>query len=767
MARGQSDQSEFPTELSPEQTQTKKYIAFDKFDTMDTQPAREALDKSRFSWLKNVIILAHNQMTVLAGPASTPLTTLSGETIKRMFYCFLNGVDYMVCFCASGAAYGVNLSTGSATMFAPSSTFSVVPDATQWADEALLIGDPTAGYCAWTGTLFAQPGSASPSFNIIVGGSNYVTVPNVTITGGTGHGATATAVLAGGAVTEVDMTNLGTGYVDTDDLLVFFTGGTPTPATVTSFDLLETGANYATAPTVTITPHPLDTTGTGATATAAVSSGSVTALTLTAGGSGYTATPYVSIDGGSGPTNATITAGTLTVVAGAITAIPVGTGGSNYTSTPMVFIIGDGVGAAATATLSSGVVTAITVIAGGTGYTNGNTRVFVGGGGGALAAAVMDNVASATTQVWPTTIKPTTLAVFQGRVWLALGRELVYTGTTGYSDFDAANASGSTTITDSDLVHKVTALRSLNNYLFIFGDNSIKQIGSVTVSNSITNFSIVTLSSDIGTLFPMSIASYNRLVVFCNTQGIYAVFGASVEKISDTMDGLFRGIDFSQEPVGIVDDLLNLHTYQLLVRYNGALDPSVSAPENLIIVFTQKRWCVADQGTSMTFIVNAPLATIYNNNQDSPFGTSGNDLTELWINNTSPRNVVIQSSLSYDENPFINKRAIRMGIAQSVSTSGSQLTVSLDTENGSNTFSEALGFEFTWLNANNVSYLWKNSLNQTFYFVGGSGFDYLTSGVTGSGIYLGATLTGQLYGYNAHAITIEYQTGALFASRNI
>ena len=506
-----SQQSDFPSELSPEQTQTKKYLSFSKFSTMDTQPAREALADDRLAWLENMIILAHNQLTVLPGPSTTPLTTLTGETITRMFYAFLNGVDYQICFCASGAAYGVNLSNGNQTKFANAGTFSTKPDACQWADQALLIGDPTEGYCAWTGTVFVSPGTASPNFDILGGGQGYTKAPTVIISGGTGHGAAATAVLSGDTVTSIVLTSPGSGYLDTDDILVFFRGGGPNPASVTDFEVIDPGENYTSAPTVTITAFPGDG-GTGASATAAVAGGSITGLTVVAGGSGYQATPFVSIDGGGGPTNAT--SNTITVVTGGVTAIGVNSAGTGYTSPPMVFIIGDGNGAAATASITNGTVSAVVVTAGGAGYTTGGRIAYFQGGGGDVVAPIMVNVASAVTEVWPTTIKPTTLAIFQGRVWLSAGRELVYTGTTGYSDFDSANASGSTLITDSDLVHRVTVLRSLNNYLFIMGDNSIKQVGSVTVTNNITNFSIVTLSSDIGTIFPMSVVSYNRLVLF-------------------------------------------------------------------------------------------------------------------------------------------------------------------------------------------------------------------------------------------------------------
>jgi hypothetical protein len=74
---------------------------------------------------------------------------------------------------------------------------------------------------------------------------------------------------------------------------------------VTGFLVTAGGTGYTSVPTVTIT----DSTGTGATAVATLTSGVVTAIAITAGGSGYTA-PTVSITGGGG-TGATALASAL------------------------------------------------------------------------------------------------------------------------------------------------------------------------------------------------------------------------------------------------------------------------------------------------------------------------------------------------------------------------------------------------------------------------------------------------------------------------
>ena len=58
---------------------------------------------------------------------------------------------------------------------------------------------------------------------ITSGGSGYTTAPTVSITGGGGTGATAQAVVSGGAVTSVFVLTAGTGY--TSNPSVAFTGG--------------------------------------------------------------------------------------------------------------------------------------------------------------------------------------------------------------------------------------------------------------------------------------------------------------------------------------------------------------------------------------------------------------------------------------------------------------------------------------------------------------------------------------------------------------
>lgn len=425
-------------------------------------------------------------------------------------------------------------------------------------------------------------------------------------------------------------------------------------------------------------------------------------------------------------------------------------GGSGYTSGATAAISGgSGSGATASVQVVGGVVVGLTLTAAGSGYKAGDTITVtispVGAGSGATA----------TGKIWPIiSLAPTTIAVFQGRVWLAGGRVLFWTGTGGFDDVASADASGQTTIPDADLVHQITALRSLNNYLYIFGDNSIKQIGTISVSGSTTLFTIVTLSSDQGTTFPQSIVSYNRLILFANKVGVYAVFGASVEKVSNEMDGVFQAADFTQPLQAALNDLNNIRCYLLLIRY---IDP-VAGTRSLLLTFFNKRWFVISQGNSLAAICSAPI-----NGTLETFGSSGADVTQLLDSLTTAVTFLIRTALSSNGAPHTQKRAITVGVAQSSSSAGTVAATS-DSENNSNPAQYGVATPVTWINNSGQQVVWVNNSSSVVTFVG-SGFLWTRYQPAASGLCLGASLSGTFTGYTMNEIVIEYADGPEMVSK--
>lgn len=660
------------------QAQRKKWINFGDFETMDTEPARVALSPKRLAWAENVMIIANNDLRAVPGVGSV-LTTLSGKTIVKRFFAYVHGIDYIVCFNSDGSCIATDVATGSQSTIAGPGTFSTSPDMTQWEDTRILIGDTTGGYCTWDGTLFITQGNVSPNITITGGGEDYATAPTVTISGGTGSGATATATITDGHVTEITLTNAGTGYAFDDILLASFSGGTPLAGGVIAVTVLDGGFGYLHNPTLTF-DAPVSG-GVTATATAQCALGRIVSITITNAGSGYLETPAIAIA-----------------------------------------------------------------------PTGGDTISKVG-----ILTPTMDTVASAEVRIWPFTLAPSTLAVYQGRVWLAKVREMAYTGTLGYDDVDEINAAGSTTLQDADVVHYITKLLSANNFLYIVCDQSIKQIGTISVSGTLTNFNITTLSSDQGTIYPDTVKSYNRSVVFLNDVGVFGIFGASVEKISAPMTGVVERIDFGLNPVLDVYDFYGHHVLLCLVRYT---DPDVGA-RSIMMAYYQKRWSVMSQGDSITGIVTAHLA-----GPEKFYSTENGVIKQILADQSVQVHVLLLTALAHNNEPQIGKRAVRIAIGLS-SQQPNIVNASIDSENGEASFSYTAGRSIVWVNNSNATITWQNNSLATIQWVSGGYVYYETLFQNQSGIYIGASIEGDFSNFRFNNITIEYVHAALMKSRNI
>jgi hypothetical protein len=714
----------------PGQVQRKdsKFIVFEQFEKMNTQSVRQALSEKELAWLENLQPIAPNNLTTV--PAPLPAITSISETITSQFYATVGTTDYIVSFTSVGGGWVTAISNGSNIRFAPPGTFSSTPDLTVWQSSYILINDSVSGYVAWSqtaGGIFFRQGGVSPVISLTAGGSGYTSVPTVAITGGSGTGATAVATIGTPAVTAVNVISGGSGYGPAPTVVFAGGGGTGAAATanidprgLTSITITGTGkytGNFF--PTVSFS-------GGGGSGAAAVVSAfviggdgqfHVTGITITNIGSNYSSAPAVAVSFNPGGGDQFPATATCTVGNGAVLSITVTAGGGGYTSAPTVSFSGggSGSGASAAAVVGGSSVTSVTLINPGAGYLASDVLTVGFSGGGGTGAA-------ATAHVWPFVTAGTTLAVFAGRVWLGSNRLLQWSGVQGFDDFNAANASGALTIGDTDLTHAITALRNYNNYLFIMGDQSVKQIGSISVTGSATLFTILTLSSDQGTIYKLSCGSYNRVFMFANTNGVYAVLGSSVQKISDDMDGIFKLIDFSQQPQAVIVDINNIHNIAWLVRYKDPL----SSTRSILLTFTGKKWFVISQGNSLvTAVATSTLAS----GKITTYGSSASDLTPLLSAPTVPVTFKAQTALTHHGNAVQRKKVNHASVAVTGPSGGGSITVEVDTDNGVQTYTPAVV----------------------------SGFQFIGFGADGSGEYLGLTITGTLAGFTFTNTAQDYQ----------
>ena len=197
-------------------------------------------------------------------------------------------------------------------------------------------------------------------------GSGY-TSPIVSVSGGGGTGATASATFSSAALTGMRVLTGGTGY--TSAPAVYLQGYASGPiATATAYVLNggvlnvyvgNGGSGYGSAPGVLLVGGG----GTGATATATIYQGVISGITVTNSGLGYTAPPTVLFT--SGPYT-----GTATVSSNAVSAISLAGTASGFSMLPMVWIIGGGgTGATATPTIAARALNGVQLTNIGSGYT--------------------------------------------------------------------------------------------------------------------------------------------------------------------------------------------------------------------------------------------------------------------------------------------------------------------------------------------------------------------------------------------------------------
>jgi hypothetical protein len=141
----------------------------------------------------------------------------------------------------------------------------------------------TIGRTTATATLTINGSGTITAVNITNAGAGYLSATaTVNANGGGGSAANITLTVANGKVTGYTIVNGGTGYSPT---LATITISVPTTDGLTALTIVNQGAGYLTAPTLTLTAGA----GTNASATAAIEDGKVTSVTIVNPGANYTA----------------------------------------------------------------------------------------------------------------------------------------------------------------------------------------------------------------------------------------------------------------------------------------------------------------------------------------------------------------------------------------------------------------------------------------------------------------------------------------------
>lgn len=716
--------------------QKKSYAVIKNFKGLNTKANRTAIDKEEFAWIENAMpigygnikIVPHQKTVVDSGNtavawANTTTYLTSGN---------INVSDYILSFQDNGAAQYFNLSTLTKGNVAVAGTFSNTGVSTaQYKNERVIIGDPDKGLFSWDGVDLISIGSVG-LIGITNPGSGYTTAPTVTISApnqSNGVQATAEASITTGAggVQSIQVTAIGNSYTSVPTVTIGapnVTGGVQATASATisggnvvAITVTQSGSGYTSTPSVTITGGG----GANATANATLSSGIVNSIILTNAGTGYTSPPTVTISGGGGA-NAAALAQLTTFTKGTVTVL-VTNGGVGYTSVPTVTISsGGGASANGIAIVSGGQVTQVVMTNPGSGYTSLPSVTITGGGAttNATAKAIvnLDSIVDVST--------------FSGRVWVGAGRTETYSAAGSYSDFTSVSA-GSFTLTDSTLHGNIKSALSANNFLYVFGDDSINVFSDLRVTaTGSTVFTNTNVSASIGSRLPYAVFPYFRSVLLMNDYGMYALVGSTTSKISDQLDGIFPLIDFTLPVSGGQVLLNNILCAAFSFTYNDQTT-SPATPRAVQAVFFEKKWFITSQG-ALTYVTSVPLAGLIN-----MYGTTGKDLIRLYGDSAANINSTIKTALDPMGDTIRTKQALKFGIEATL-TSGGTLNVTVDSETGSSP-QYTLNNSVTWLNNSQQVITWTNNSSATIGWLTSNGYALYKSDAQQYGKYLGLTIT--------------------------
>ena len=739
--------------------QKKSYAVIKAFKGLNTKANRTAIDETEFSWLENAMPIGSGNIKIV--PAQVTVNNFSfSNTVASLFSANVGDKDYIVGFEDNGKAeyFQISPTSGANGVIATAGTLSNASvTAAQWKNELIVIGDPDKGLFYWSGNSAISIGSVG-LIAVANGGSGYSTPPDVLIsapnqTGGVQATATASITTGSGGVDAVIVDNAGTGYTSVPSVVIGspnLANGTQATASasITSagnivyITVNNPGSGYTTTPSVTISGGG----GSSGNAVAIISTGKVTSVNLTNAGTGYTSPPTITLSGGGG-TGANVVAQINTFKTGTVSVL-LTNGGSGYNNVANITVsIGNATGwttqATAVATLSGNAVNQIVMSNPGAGYTaSSNVVVTISGGGGANATAT---AVVNTDQI-------VDVATFSGRLWVAAGRTVYYSAADSYSDFTSVSA-GSFTITDSTLHGNIKSLLSANNFLYIFGDDSINVFSDVRV-NALgqTLFTNTNVSASVGSRRIYAVFPYFRSVLFMNDYGVYALVGSTTSKISDPLDGVFPHIDFSL-PVSGGQVLLN---NILCAAFNFTYkDPTNNGtPRQVQAVFFEKKWFITSQG-DIDLVNSVPVLGFIN-----LYGVADKALYQLYGDALSNVASKVQTALLPMGDNIRTKQALKFAVEATLANAAT-LTVTVDSETGSSP-AYTLTNTVDWINNVEDVIPWINNSSVVIPWVYTQGYALYKSDAQQYGKYLGLTVTSNNAAFVVNTFEFEHELRVRF-----
>jgi hypothetical protein len=298
----------------------------------------------------------------------------------------------------------------------------------------------------------------------------------------------------------------------------------------------------------------------------------------------------------------------------------------------------------------------------------------------------------------------------------------------------------------------IIQILSANNFLYIFGEDSINVFSDVRVNQSgVTLFTNTNVSASVGSRLPFAIFPFFRSVLFMNDYGIYALVGSTTSKLSDGLDGIFPDIDFTKRVTAgqvLVNNIL-------CAAFSFTYDDPELGSRVIQAVFFEKKWFLTTQG-ELEWVTSTPIGGLVR-----IYGTTGTDLRRLYSSNSANVASMIKSALFPMGDPIRDKQALKMAIeASAKEDTATTLNVTIDSETRASSPYQ-LDNTISWVNNNLITVPWINNISTVIpWFT--PGYVLYKTDAQQYGKYIGLTITSTAPGYVLHGLQFEHELRARF-----
>lgn len=306
----------------------------------------------------------------------------------------------------------------------------------------------------------------------------------------------------------------------------------------------------------------------------------------------------------------------------------------------------------------------------------------------------------------PTGISGTAIEIYAGRVWIANGASITFSAPGSVVDFTTGSGGGNFTSSDSFLRVHYVALVQTNGFLYLIADSSINYISGVQTAGSppTTTFTNQNADPEVGTPWPSTVTTFSRNILFANAFGAHVSYGASVNKISDMLDGIYNTVpNFG----GIIPSAAKaiIFAKRVWILLLPIIDPISGQQVNKLCMWDSKRWWTSPQDVNLIYIQNQEIDSVL-----TAWGTNGTNIYPLFQTPSTAFEKIAQTKLWDKPGGYqFNKLPSRLwGLLQYYDPRSPNITVSIDNElsSDSNPYTVTSPITMNWTTAGGIPMNW-------------------------------------------------------------